>query len=385
MDSVYVRLAAKLDGLPQGFPASESGVELRILEKIFTPEEAALACDLLPIPETAVAVARRLGLPKEEARARLESMADRGEIMSFRKGGRQRYMVAPFVFGIYEFQLPRMDTELAEMFEEYAPTLLETVGGRGPAIARVLPVNVSIDARLEVLRHEDLRGMMEKARSFRLMECVCRTERAAIGSPCSHPLETCLAFSSEPDAFNSSLPYGRLVTREEALDVLARCEREGLVHCTYNVRLESMFVCNCCPCCCGLLRGIKEFGAPHMLAHSASVAEITPEICTACAACAEGRCPMDAIVPHDGVFRVEAQRCIGCGVCTVVCPSDAITLAHRPQDERPLPPHDVVTWSLRRASNRFGPWHTARYLGATAIEATRTRKPRSRAAAPPRD
>jgi hypothetical protein len=69
----------------------------------------------------------------------------------------------------------------------------------------------------------------------------------------------------------------------------------------------------------------------------------------------------------------------------VVCPSDAITLAHRPQDERPLPPHDVVTWSLRRASNRFGPWHTARYLGAAAIEAARTRKPRSRAAGPPRD
>ena len=379
MDSIYVRLAAKLDELPQGFPASESGVELRILEKIFTPEEAALACDLLPIPETAAAVARRLGLPREETRARLDDMAERGEIMSFRKGGRQLYMLAPFVFGIYEFQLPRMDAELAEMAEEYMPTLFGTVGAQPPAIARVLPVNLTIEAHLEVLRHDDVRAMMEGARSFRLMECVCRTERAALGKPCSHPLETCLAFSSEPDAFDSFLPYGRRVTREEAMEVLAHCEREGLVHCTYNVRAESMFVCNCCSCCCGLIRGLRDFAAPHMLAHGVGVATIAAGLCTGCAACAEGRCPMEAIVADDGVFRVEAQRCIGCGVCSVVCPTDAITLAPRSKDDHHVPPHDVVTWSLRRASARFGPWRTARYLGSAALEATRRRKPRVRA------
>ena len=37
---VYERLARKLDGLPNGFPRTEIGVELKLLRKIFHPEEA---------------------------------------------------------------------------------------------------------------------------------------------------------------------------------------------------------------------------------------------------------------------------------------------------------------------------------------------------------
>ncbi len=42
-DDVYRRLAQRLDALPHGFPSTESGAELRLLEKIFEPEEANLA------------------------------------------------------------------------------------------------------------------------------------------------------------------------------------------------------------------------------------------------------------------------------------------------------------------------------------------------------
>ncbi|MBW1683615.1 MAG: 4Fe-4S ferredoxin, partial [Deltaproteobacteria bacterium] len=36
-DDVYRKLAKVLDTLPNGFPATESGVELKLLMKIFTP------------------------------------------------------------------------------------------------------------------------------------------------------------------------------------------------------------------------------------------------------------------------------------------------------------------------------------------------------------
>jgi electron transport complex protein RnfB len=368
MSDVYERLAAKLNELPHGFPRTEAGVELRILAKIFSPEDAAMALDLFPIPETAPAIARRLGWEVKDLQQVLDRMVARGQIATAKYRGEHMYILAPFVIGIYEFQLPHMDAELAEMFEEYAPALLTTVGGKKPALARVVPVNARIEARAEVLGHENVRTMLEGARSFRLMECICRKEQAALGKPCSHTLETCLAFSSESDAYER-FPYGRTVSREEALAVLELAEREGLVHCTYNFRREQMFVCNCCSCCCGFLRGVRDFGAPHLLLHSDYLAAINAEGCVDCEACTGGRCPMGAISKSDGTYVVEAERCIGCGACTVVCPTKAITLVSRPRAERTTPPKDLISWAFRRAANRSGLIHALSQFGVLAARA----------------
>ena len=369
MDRIYEQLAAKLDELPHGFPRTESGVELRILEKIFAPNEAAMAVRLLPIPEPVEAIAYRLGRTAEELRPLLDGMVRRGQILSFRLRGETVNGLAPFVIGIYEFQLPRMDAELATLVEEYAPHLVGTVGGANPALARVIPVNARLDATAVILPYEDVRGMLTGARSFRLMECICRTGQAKLGKPCSHPLETCMAFSTRENAYEGTLAtdYGRPVTREEALAVLDLSERDGLVHCTYNVQREPMFVCNCCTCCCGFLRGVKEFGAPHLLVRSNWVSAIEAGRCTACGVCAGGRCPMDAIAEQDGRYTVSEGRCIGCGVCTIGCPTDAIMLKSRPRRERTTPPDTIATWAFARAIQRHGALRAAAQFGGLAI------------------
>ena len=69
MTDVYQRLAKKLDELPNGFPSTESGVELKILRKIFTPEEAEMTLKMRPIPETVEAIAERLGKSVDEMQA----------------------------------------------------------------------------------------------------------------------------------------------------------------------------------------------------------------------------------------------------------------------------------------------------------------------------
>jgi len=301
-------------------------------------------------------------------------MAEAGQIFSFKIRGRQRYMLAPFVVGIYEFQLPRMDAELAEMFEEYAPTLMRTLGGSSPSLARVIPVNRTIDATAEVLRYESVREMMQRARSFRVMDCICRTEKAALGEPCSHTLETCLAFSPEVDAYETFPSWGRSITREEALQVLDRAEQEGLVHCTYNLERQNMFVCNCCSCCCGFLRGVKEFEAPHILVRSNFVATIDADTCIVCGLCAEDRCPMDAIEEGDDAYAVLEERCIGCGVCTVDCPTDSVSLSPRPEEEQTRPPGNVVSWSFKRAVSRAGPVRALAQFGGLSIDAMRARR-----------
>jgi len=354
---VFTRLARRLDSLPHGFPRTESGVELEILRAIFSPDDAAMALRLKPIPEPPAVIARRLKRPVADVRATLDAMADRGQIYSFWLDGTHVYALAPFVVGIWEFQLNHLTKELADLYEEYAPALLGTLGGSRPALARVVPVNAHIEARSQVLPHENVRAMLEKAKSFRVAQCLCRKERALQGEPCHHLQETCLSFSREEHAWDEVPSWGRPISREEAIAVLDAAERDGLVHCTYNSAHDPFFVCNCCSCCCGFLRGVKEFGAPYLLAHASVVSRIDADGCTACGECASPHCPMDAIVLTEGVYHVLSSRCIGCGVCLTACPADAIELVPRPADEVERTPKTVIHWSLERAAARHGALH----------------------------
>lgn len=351
MTDVYQRLAKKLNELPHGFPSTESGVELRILRKIFSPEEAEMALKIRPLPETAQQIATRLEKPLEEMQEILDDMVRKGQIGSAKMGGVQMYMLFPFLIGIWEFQLLRLDKELSDLMEEYAPALVGTVGGFKPSLARVVPVNAQISVQHQVYPYEDLRQTMDKAKAFQVVDCICRKEQAIQGHPCTHTLENCLVFSEHEGAFDK-YPRGRLISRDEALAILVKSEEEGLVHCTYNVQRGQMFVCNCCSCCCGMLRSVKELGAPYMLAGSNFFAIIDQDACDACGTCANERCPMDAIVVQDGDYVVIPERCIGCGVCTTTCPSEAVTLIRKPEADIDQPPTNIMDWYAKRAGSR---------------------------------
>jgi Na+-translocating ferredoxin:NAD+ oxidoreductase subunit B len=351
MSDVYQRLAEKLNELPHGFPATESGVELKILRKIFTPEEAEMTLKLRPIPESAEAVAQRLGIPLAEMQDILDDLVLKGQIGSSKMYGQQVYMMVPFVIGIYEFQLDRMDKEFADMMAEYGPSLMGVLGKFAPALTRVIPINAQIEAKHQVHRYEDLKTTLEHAKSFQLMECICRKERALHGEPCKHPTEVCLGFSEHEGAFEKN-PRGRTISKEEALKVIALADEEGLVHATFNVKSGQVFVCNCCSCCCGILRSIKYLNAPHVMAASNFRASIDQESCAACGVCATERCPVDAIVEDNGSYRVLSERCIGCGVCTPTCPTESIQLVRKPETEQDEPPENLPEWYVRRADSR---------------------------------
>ena len=351
MQDLYQELAKKLDDMPNGYPPTENGVELKILKKIFTPEEAEFWLKLKLIPETAGAIAERLGATLGEIQSKLDNMAVKGQIASIKVANNQVYMQMPFIIGIFEFQLNRIDKELADLVEEYAPELMSRLGGFTPSLTRVVPVNATIDAQHQTHRYEDVKLMLEKAKSFQLQDCICRKEAALQGHPCKHSVEVCLGLSFQEDGFEK-YSQGRIVSREEAMQVMAKAEEEGLVHTTYNVKSDHMYVCNCCSCCCGILRGIKYFNAPYLMAKSNFVALIDRDECAACGVCADERCPMKAIVEEDGSYKVLPERCIGCGVCTKTCPTGAIGLIAKSEGERDEPPANLMEWAGKRAEAR---------------------------------
>ena len=118
-EQAYKNLAKVLDTLPNGFPATDSGVEIRILKKIFRPEDAELFCDLKLDFETAQQISERTGRPLEGLEDHLSEMRERGQIFAIDLGGIKMFKMVPWAFGIYEFQLPHLDRELAEMSEEF--------------------------------------------------------------------------------------------------------------------------------------------------------------------------------------------------------------------------------------------------------------------------
>ena len=60
-DDIYERLANALDALPHGFARTASGVEIKLIKMAFTEEEVWLAGHLTRLPETAAAIAERVG------------------------------------------------------------------------------------------------------------------------------------------------------------------------------------------------------------------------------------------------------------------------------------------------------------------------------------
>ena len=71
---VYKKLALKLDDLPNRYPATESGIELRLLEKYFLLSEAILASEMYFEKESAKIIASRAILSEKEALRILKGM-----------------------------------------------------------------------------------------------------------------------------------------------------------------------------------------------------------------------------------------------------------------------------------------------------------------------
>lgn len=345
-DGCYERLAETLDRLPNGFPRTQTGIELRILRKIFSEEEAELASWMTHEGQTAAVIAGRAGIQTGEADRLLHGMAKRELIWLNRQEGRATYRLAPFIVGFYESQLSVLDHELSHMVEEY----LSQGGAAGimgpePALHRVIPTQGTVKTEW-ILPYEDVRAILMDARSYHLQACICRVQQAELNHPCEFPLETCLSFSSQERALAS----GDL-TREQALDLLAQTEELGLVHTVSNVMQGMGYVCNCCGCCCGILRGINDWGIANSVAKANYYSVIDAEWCSDCGVCVE-RCQVHAIHEVNGGVQVDKERCIGCGLCVSACTADAAHLERREEAALMAPPLDFGQWEQARLRNR---------------------------------
>ena len=348
----YRRLAQALDDLPHGFPPTDIGIELEILKILFTPEEARLAQGLSDQWETAEDIARRLGLPSRRVAAVLRLMG-RKELVQGRTSGEVRqYRLNQFIVGSWETTMFRLKGEeahrLAHLTEEYVMATGGLVGimRPDPAIHRVIPAQSGVKTEW-ILPYDDVKAVLMEAESFFLRDCVCRKAQDLLGKrQCSFTRRACLSFSPFPRP-----PGQDSISRDEALAFIDEAEREGLVHTVSNVATGINAVCNCCGCCCGILRGIVEFGVNRSVAHANYVVVLDESSCSACGLCRE-RCHVGAIELTEGEVHIDRVRCIGCGLCASSCPSQALEMQLKPPDEILHPPGDLASWERLRRANR---------------------------------
>jgi electron transport complex protein RnfB len=347
---LYKHLAEQLDQLPNGFPPTEDGAELRLLARLFTPEEANLASHLLIKLESAAEISARLELEYNFTRTLLKGMARKGLIRAGKTDYGLGYGLLPFVVGIYENQTGTLlDAELARLFEDYYQRAFTQILSVQPAFHRVIPVGESIKMDMEVAPYESAVGILEHAQSWGVLDCICRKQTALIGKPCKHPVDVCMAMSDTPDAFTDTTDI-KALTKEEAYAVLRRADQAGLVHTVSNNQKGNWYICNCCTCSCGILRGMAELGIANVVASSAFINTVDERLCNACGLCVES-CQFDALFMDD-IAIVNSTRCVGCGVCVNTCPDHALALVRRPEGEIKPIPLSLFDWGRQRAVER---------------------------------
>ena len=345
---VYTRLREFMDTLPAGFPATPTGVEIRILKKLFTPEQAVLAMKLGKEAEEVGAIAARIGMDDAVLAPKLEEMAQKGLIFRKRDKGRVSYQACQFIVGVYEFQLNRLDEEFCKLFEEYLPHIGATLMALKTKQLRVIPVESAVEAGPTVAPYNRIRDLVKEQEVISLMQCICRKERGLLGEPCAKPKETCLGFGDFGRFFIDN-HLARAISTDEALRMLDQAEQAGLVLNPSNTqKLE--WICCCCTCCCPTLKFVKMMPRPVDWVISYYHAEIAGDLCTACGECLE-RCQVAAIKENADFSEIIEGRCIGCGLCVSACPVEAISLKPKPGMEAPP---ESLSETLRKIESERG-------------------------------
>ena len=346
---IYEKLAKHLDNLPSGFPSTPDGVELRILKRLFSEDEAELACQLSMMPEEPESIADKIDQPVEVVAPKLTEMSRKGLIFRMDRDGKIRYMAAQFVIGIWEYHVNDLDKDLIKDMNAYIPYLMDEFNKRETQQLRTIPISKSLSGEGAVMPYEEARKIVEAQSKIIVADCICRKEHRMVDKDCGKPLENCLIFGTGAHFYLQN-GLGREITKQETLKILEEAEEVGLVLQPSNSQ-KVVNICLCCGCCCQILKGLKLQEEPARHVKSNYYAQVDQDRCAGCETCIE-RCQMEAIEMVEGTAKVNPDRCIGCGLCVPTCSTEAMQLVVKPEGELYVPPAKMIETYMRIAKER---------------------------------
>ena len=345
---IYRLLQQHLDKQAVGFPAAALGSDIRLLKRLFTPDEAKVALHLSykPAPVEQIIATAAPEFSAVQTGRLLESMLMKGSIGWKEKNKIGHWFVLPLVIGMYEAQDGDPTPEFLADANAYmrSPAFGRAFMHAKPSQMRTIPIKKSITTDHHVATYDQIRDLVQNSPGpFVVLKCICRQSRVLKGKQCEKTTrqETCFAFN-DMAAMVLRRRHGREVSREEALAIFQQNEDDGLVLQPANAQ-QPEFVCSCCGCCCGLLSYQKFLSNPVDFWTNHYQAEVDPDACLGCGTCVS-RCQVNAatLAGPGGKATIDGKRCIGCGLCVPTCPSNAVGLKQKllempvPKDEEAL-------------------------------------------------
>ena len=341
-DEIYRKLQKYLDLLPIDYPETESGIELKILKRLFTPQEAEIALNLKIIPQEPKALYRpfkKKGWTLEQFSEALLTMAKKGSINWIRRrDGTNYYGIAFLAVGFMDYQIDKLTKDSAEEYDQYMDEgFISAMLENGILQMRTIPIEKSLSFEYNISNFDEIKTIIDKTeKTLYLSPCICRQSKEVQGKGCDHPMETCISIGVTPRIF---LEQGRKITKEEALEVLKMTQDKGMVICPTNTQ-NPFVICSCCGCACIFLSNLKKYPNPAQYVNSNYLVEIDEDLCTGCSNCVFS-CHMEANkINEQGISTVDLGYCIGCGICVSQCPENARHLVKRSIES--IPPENFT-------------------------------------------
>ena len=350
-DNIYRQLQQRLDLYSMGFPATESGIDLKILQYLFSEDDARMFLTLSHKLATTSSIASNLNEPLDKVAVHLDDMAERGLLFRLRKADSLKYAAIPFVHGLFEFQVKNLKRDFAEMVKKYFEEAFDKTLQKGAEyFLRTIPVNQSIDVTYNVASYDNAVEILKSKPRIVITDCICRKSEAMVGNGCGKSMEACFMFGSMGQYYLDR-NMGREISLDEAIDILVQCREDGLV--TQPATSQNPGgMCNCCGDCCGVLRALNKHPKPAEIVFSNHMAMVESSECTGCETCL-GRCQMNALrIKEDEVAEVNKDRCIGCGLCVTTCDTEAIRLIPKSETEYHVPPVNTAEQMMLMAQKR---------------------------------
>ena len=283
--------------------------EYRILEPIVDDDMCKVMLHMkLDTPRTTEELAKRCKASVEWTREQLDKLNEAGvcRTMEGLNGAKAGWYYPIWVPGIMEGILSNNEQcerypDLGACFEEYTRRRIAMVapvmqnGKQGMMFMRVMPVMSAIENNSKTASYDEVRTLVEKAFAISVGPCSCRRSRRLIGEGCGH-LEEDMCMYLNDNAINySRLGSHRLITKEEAYEILKRAEDNGLVHEINQTPgfEDTTAICNCCGCSCYALRIANYFRSAKSI-QSNFLAKVDKNKCVACGQCVEN-CQTNAL------------------------------------------------------------------------------------------
>ncbi|HHX59885.1 MAG TPA: FAD-dependent oxidoreductase [Epulopiscium sp.] len=285
------------------------GPEYYALESIIDAYQAKIAMHLkFREKVSAEDVAKASGEPYEKVKEALDYIAWTGVAFVNTVDGVDVYWQDIFVPG--HLEMINNNKELVAKHPEVAQAFYYFGSRKGPMAAgimpigggpmRVLPIQRAIDGNSKRASYEEVSQHLNEATRFSVSDCSCRTSRESMGEGCGHLKEEMCVQLDHAAEYYIKTGRGREITREEAFEIIRAAEDNGLMHSIPNLDTpgHTHAICNCCGCGCYAMRLANEF-------------------------------INNDIVRSNYKAVIDESKCVACGECVDVCPTNALRLGQK--------------------------------------------------------